>query len=190
MGATTALIIGTAVSALSAIGTGISTYMQSTSQAATSRQNASYAQQMALRNQQLANIAATQARAKGEYEAGLLRERQAKMLGKQRALYGSSGVDIYGSPMEVMAQTSAEYERDALNAIKNANYEAWRYEQGGETSLIEGSAEAYRYNQEANIYGTRGTSALITAPIVAGSSILTAYGNYGLAKEYGYYPKR
>jgi hypothetical protein len=187
---TTALIIGTAVSAVAAIGSGVASYMQSSAQASASRQSASYAQQMAMRNQQLAQVAADQARAKGDYEAGLLRERQKQMLGKQTALYGASGVDLYGSPLEVMGNTSAQYERDAMNAIKNANYEAWRYEQGGTTSLIEGSAQASRYGQEANIYDTKGTSALITAPIVAGSSILTAYGNYQQAKEYGYYPKK
>lgn len=187
---TAAIVIGAAVSAISAIASGIATYAQSSAQAATSRQSATYAQQMALRNQQLAQVAADQARAKGEYEAGLLRERQVKMLGKQKALYGASGVDIYGSPLEVMGQTSAEYERDALNAIRNANYEAWRFEQGGTTSLIEGSGAASRYEQEANIYGSRGTMALMTAPLVAGSSILTGYGQYKSATQYGYYPKR
>jgi hypothetical protein len=182
----TAAIVGVAISAVSAIAGGVSSYMQGQSQAAMSRQSASYAQQMALRNQQLAQVAANQARAKGEYEAGLLREKQKQMLGKQTALYGASGVDIYGSPLEVMGNTSAQYERDALNAIKNANYEAWRYEQGGETSLIEGSATASRYNTEANIASNKGAWALGTAPIVAGSSILTGYGKYNMAKS-GYY---
>jgi nitrogen fixation/metabolism regulation signal transduction histidine kinase len=177
---------------VSAIGTGLSALSsasQARAMASSSRTSAAYAQQMAARNQQLAQVAADQARAKGEYEAGLLRERQRTMLGKQKALYGASGVDIYGSPLEVMGQTSAEFERDALNAIRNANYEAWRYEMGGETSLIEGSSTASRYSQEADIYGTKATSTLMTAPIVAGTSILTGYGNYLASQKYGYYPR-
>ena len=174
MGAT-ALIIGTVVGAIAAIGSGVMSYMQGQQQAAAQRQQAAYAQAMGLRSQQISEIAAGQALQKGEYEANLLREKQHKLMGRQLALYGASGVDIYGSPLEVMGESYAEGSRDIDTTLKNAHYEAWKYKTGGETSLIEGSAIASRYETQANITESAGTSTLVMAPLVAGSSILTAY---------------
>jgi hypothetical protein len=160
----------------------ISASSQAKTQAALSRQSATYAQQMAERNQKLAGYAADQSRMKGQYEAGLIRERAIKLMARQRALYGGAGVDTEGSPLEFMSQTAAEFERDALNAIFSGEYEGWKYETGGETSLLEGKAVANRYGTEASAYDSKAKSSLFMAPLAMGSSILTGWGRYQMNK--------
>jgi hypothetical protein len=188
----TAMIVGAVVGAVAAIGTGVMSYMQGSASAAqarsqsdAARQQESYARAMAARNQQLSEYAAQSAEAKGTYEAGLAKERQRKLLSKQIALTGASGMDMYGSPLEVMGQSWGEGERDVNTILYNAHYDAWKYRTSGETSLIEGSNQANRYGMEATNYDTNASNTSLFAPISAGlgimnagSSILTAYGKY------------
>ena len=141
---------------------------------------------MAARNQQIAEYAAKNAEFKGQYEAGLLRERQAKLMGKQIALTGASGVDLYGSPLDVIGQSYAEGERDIHTTLYNAAYDAWKYRTGGETSLLEGNAVGNRFDTQASLYGQEaGTresqgnwglaSGILKRP---GRAILTGYNKY------------
>lgn len=181
----TALILSTA---MSAIGTGVSafgSYQQGQYQAALSRQSALYTQQMAQRNKAMADFQAAQTRKAGLEQGSLIQDRAKQLLGKQIAGYGAAGVTSEGSPLEVMGQTMGEYERDTHNAILNANYNAWRTTQAGETSLLQGEAEASRYNAEADAYASRGNIALYTAPLVMGTSILTGYSRYLTATKSG-----
>jgi hypothetical protein len=168
-------IIPAVISIAGTVMSAVSSSNQAKSQAALSRQSATYAQMMANRNNQLAQYAANQSRAAGEYQARLIRERAVKMRSKQVALYGASGVDLSGSPTEVIGDTAGQYERDALNAIYSGNYDAWKYEQGGETSLLEGGATAGRYSGEADAYDSKATNSLLAIPGAVGSTILTAY---------------
>ena len=50
-----------------------------------------------------------------EYEAQKTEREKARMLSRQRALYAKSGVTFEGSPLEVMADTAANYEMDIQN---------------------------------------------------------------------------
>lgn len=178
-------------SAVTAIGSGVMSYMQAQGQAASSRAQADYARAMAARNQQISEIAAQNAEAKGKYEAGLQMERTKKLLSRQIALTGASGTDIYGSPLEVMGQSWFEGKRDADTMLYNAAYEAWKYRTAGETSLLEGSNTASRYELESDIYGIKGIAGLAGGVTSAGTSLLTGYGNYKYLKStsgYDYQP--
>lgn len=178
-----AMGIGSAISAGSSL-------MGALSGAEGSREAAKYAKQMALRNKMMAMYQAQAIRAMGEEQAGLIRWKGRTFVGKQRALYGASGVTLEGSPIENMAQTMGEYERDARNTILNANYRAWLTEEGGESSLIQGMAESNRYEQEASNFESKALMTGIAAPFAVGSSILTGYyyGNkYGGGYGYGRY---
>jgi hypothetical protein len=164
-------------SAVAAIGSGVMSYMQGSAQANMARQQASYAQAMAARNQQLAQMAADRQRAKGNYDASLIRDRARRNMSSQIALLGGSGVDLTGSPLEVIGDTQKQYEQDALQTLHNAYYDAWRIETSGDTSLISGNADASRYNASAGFDQSRGMWGLAMSPVAAGTSILTNY-NY------------
>jgi hypothetical protein len=172
------MVAAAVVSAVAAVGAGVSSYIQGQAQASAGRKQADYARAMAARNQQVADMAAQNAEAKGQYEAGLLKERARKLLSKQIALTGASGVDMYGSPLEVMSNTWSEGIRDANTTLYNASYDAWKYRTAGETSLIEGSASADRFNTEADFSSAKGTTSLAMTPLAVGSSILTSYNKY------------
>jgi hypothetical protein len=151
---------------------------QAQAQAAASRQSAQYAYAMAKRNQEIANIAAGRERSNAAYQAGLMEEQKKKLLSRQIAAYSAAGVDLTGSPLEFMSQTSAEAERDILATRAAGEYSAWKYETGGETSLLEGEAAQSRYLSEAGTYDARATAALVgggAKVLGQGTSLLTGY---------------
>ena len=114
-------IAGTAISALGTI-------QQAQSQAAASRFN----QQVAQRNQLLAQQRAEEQADRGRREAR-------RFLGAQRAAVGASGLALEGSPMDVLADTASELELDIQTARHAALIDAMSF--GGAAGL-EGSAAA------------------------------------------------
>ena len=98
-------------------------------------------------------------RARTFKEAGykLSKERR-QTIGTQAAISGASGVQMTGSPLDVLAQTAAEYESD----IKNYGYSA-------QSALTAGGYEAQMLKGLAK--SKRGAGFL-----GAGSTILTGYG--------------
>jgi len=88
-----------------------------------------------------------------------------QMAGTQAALYGSSGVSLAsGSPLEVMAQSAAEYER----AIHMRGYSG---DVGAANSLYQ--AEMYEYG---------GKQKMMSGLISGGGTLLTGYGRSLLGK--------
>ena len=170
------MIIGMALSAVAAVASGVSSFVQGNAQASMARQQADYARAMAARNQAIAEQSAQAAEAKGQYEAGLQQERAKSLMGKQIALTGGSGVDLSGSLLEPIGQSWSEGQRDAKTTLFNAAYDAWKYRTAGGTSLLEGDAQASRYDEQAAFESSKGTTSLAFAPLSAGSSILTSYG--------------
>jgi len=128
---------GTAVSAVSAIQAGRSQ------------------EKMAEYNAAVSERDALAARQKAGFDEAAHRRRTRKFLGKQRALYGKSGVTFEGSPLLVMEETAAEAELDAL---------AIRY--GGEI-------EAGRHLSLAELERARGKQAKRAGYLGAGTSLLT-----------------
>lgn len=180
--ASTAMIIGTVVSAVAAAGSMVMGSMQASAQARQSRDAASYAQAMAMRNRQLAEIQAQKEEEAGAYQAGLIRDKARKLLGRQKSMYGKAGVETFGSPLELMAESQEEAAADADMTLYNAHYNAWRARTAGETSLLEGNYAASRYTAEANSLDSASRWNMIAAPIAAGSSILTGYNRYRWSK--------
>ena len=86
---------GTAISAVGAIGQGEA------------------AQSAANYNAQMARYVASEKTQQAKTEAQKLSDQRRQSIGRQVALYGASGVDPNsGSPLDVMANTATEYERD------------------------------------------------------------------------------
>jgi hypothetical protein len=87
---------------------------------------------MAAYNAEVARRSAEAARKAGEYEKALREKKGEELLAKQRATYGAAGVEFEGSPLEVMADTAAKVERDALAARYGYQVRAAQYESQAE----------------------------------------------------------
>jgi hypothetical protein len=92
--------------AITAIGAGASAYGQ-VQQGHDQARMAAYNAKLAERNAKIAKENAT-------YEARQKRKETARLIGKQRALYSKSGVTMEGSPLDVLQETAAQGEMDAL----------------------------------------------------------------------------
>lgn len=77
------------------------------SQGAAAKSAASY-------NAQLAEREAATARDTAAYEEQKSRDQARKVLGAQRSAFSKAGVTLEGTPLEVLAETAAEAEADAL----------------------------------------------------------------------------
>ena len=126
--------------------------------------------QQAMANRQLSLRAAGDATRRGAVEAGGLRQRGARTVSLQRAAAGASGVDASsGTAVDVMSDTAAMAELDALTAANNAAREAWGYQ-----------VQGYQYLQQAK-YSQARTSEALGAHLLTGT-LHTATGLAGLGK--------
>ena len=86
-----------------------------------------------------------------------------KTLGQMRANYGASGVTMEGSPVEIMAESAAAAELDALNVRYQAQSKAAMLRAGAQLDLMQGknaetagyiNAAAALFNGGANMGAT------------------------------------
>lgn len=138
--------------AMAAIGAGVTVHGQ-IQQGKSQSAMASYNAKLARRN---AGIA----RENAEYEARQKRRETARLIGRQRILYGKAGVIMEGSPLAVIEETAAQGEKDALmiergyaqqgssylsqaklTRMRAANYKRQGYSQAGST-LLTGAGKA------------------------------------------------
>jgi hypothetical protein len=147
-------VAGTAMSAFGQI-------QQAQRQKAMAEANANLAEQDAAQKQQAA-----------KEEAYKISKERARTLGTQATQYGASGVSLSsGTPLDVLANTAAEYERDITYAG------------------LHGDQARRRGEAEAEIYRFGGEQAATAGWIGAGSTLLTgfgkAYGQYKYGGSYG-----
>lgn len=90
-----------------------------------------------------------------------LRVQGRKFLGDMRASYGASGVTMEGSPLEVMKESAAAIELDALN-IK-----------------YEGETRALGFRNDARLERYRGEYAAAAGRLGAAATLLQTSGNVG-----------
>ncbi len=112
-------------------------------------------------NQQIAKTMGRREAAVGALKAEQLRRRNRLLTGRQVASFGSSGVDLSGSPLDLMASDAQQAELDALNA------------------QYEGMAKRSYYNTEANQYAQQGKQAW------AGSLLGGAAQMFGFKSDVG-----
>ena len=148
MAVTTALLIGTAV-----VGAGMTVAGQY-KQARTEEALADYNRRLALREGRMAEE-------ESRYAVRQQRRLGERLKGRQRALYGKSGVTAEGSPLEVMQETAADLEMDAL------------------LTLRQGYLGKQRFLAEADIYKMRGKSIRRALPWQVGSTLLTSGARMG-----------
>lgn len=146
--------------AMMAIGTSVTAYgqiQQGKSQAAMAKYNA-----------KLAKRSAKEAKDSAEYEAKQKRRETARFIGKQRALYGKAGVTIEGSPLEIVQETAAQGEMDALMIERG-------YAQQGAAYL----SQAKLAEMRARNYKRQGYYAAGSTLLTGGGQMMGGYGGGG-----------
>ena len=109
-----AAAIGVAGSLASLAGTGVAAF--------SSIEQGQYAEKAAEYNAEMANQQAQEASTQSKYRAFDLSQQRRQMIGRQIAGYGGAGVNPNsGSPLDVMANTAAEYENDIYMAGLSAD---------------------------------------------------------------------
>lgn len=105
--------------------------------------------QQARFNAALSKQQAADSRRRGDYAAGLQRQKGTQAIARQRVAAGAGGVAAEGSVLDVMADTRLMAELDALTTANNAAREAWgyemqayNYERAGEAAVTRGDSEA------------------------------------------------
>lgn len=142
---------------LMAVGTGLQAYGQLSS---------GQAQVKAQQQNVDASIAeAKNTLAQGQFEAARTRYQGGRLTSAQEAAYGAAGVTLSGSPLEVMKESSAQNELDAMTQEYNAKI-------GANRSLSQAS-------YQSKMAMAQNQSTLINA----GSTLLTGAGS--LALRYG-----
>jgi hypothetical protein len=137
------------VGAVGSVISGVGQYSAAKAQARADRQNASLA------------------RAQGESEAALIRERARRLSGQNRAAIGASGVDISGSFLDALEDSDINAEFDAQTAVWNRK------------------AEASNYLARARQSRNSGAGALVGSFFGAGTKALSGYGDWRLQSAQG-----
>ncbi len=111
-------------------------------------------------NADIARIEGKQAMDETHEQERLSREKSARLMSKQRAFYGASGVDIAsGSPLDVMADQAYQSEMDALNIRHMGELAKWKA------------------GFQANQYDWMGKQANRAGKIAAFSTLMSTAGN-------------
>jgi hypothetical protein len=110
-----------------AAGAGVSLVGAASSASAQSKE-AAYNAKLAEQNQQRVELAAADARDRGEREVGLRQLQAGQLRGKQRLALAASGVDIQsGTALDVMEDSAASAAVDSATLRNNAAREAYGY---------------------------------------------------------------
>lgn len=111
-------------------------------------------------------------------------DRKQKLLATQAARYGKAGLLLEGTPLEVMAITSLEADKDIESILYEGALEAWNWRTKGSASLrsasnaeITGASLASTYRSEAALNVMKGETAESTGLFSAGSTIATGAAN-------------
>lgn len=116
-------------------------------------------------NAQVAERNAVAAQNKAKYDEGIHRDRVKALLSKQRAIIGKSGLQLEGSPLLALLDTTEQGELDAL-AIRHG-----------------GDVQAARYRSSATASRMQGSAARTGSYLKAGSTLLSGAASAGLASS-------
>jgi hypothetical protein len=152
--------------AASVLGTGVSAYGQiQAGQAA--KAAGDYNAAVARNNQIVAERQAQDALARGEVAETEQRRKVRMLASSQRAALGASGVQLdAGTPLDLLGDTAAMGELDALTIRNNAEREAYGYR-----------VQGVNFGAEAGLQTMRGNNAMSGALMSAGGTVLSGAGN-------------
>lgn len=131
-------------------------------QANAQKANAEFQEEQAKENAKGAEAQAKYTEMQGQVEEDRQRQRTRAFMASQRAALASSGLDMsMGTPADLLGDTAALGEQDALTIRANAAREAWGYRSQSVDYLNQGSAaRATGRNQATSTYLTTGANAL------------------------------
>ncbi|MBU4233891.1 MAG: hypothetical protein L6277_10465 [Desulfobacterales bacterium] len=172
-----AAVAGTAMSVISSIKQG------QAQKAAADAQAQGYAAQSeaSRRNADTARQNAEYIKQAGALEEQKQREKGRRLLGTQKALYGKAGVTNEGTPLEVMAETAGDLERDALTT-------RWNYMIQSQRALSEAGEYDFMAGRDLTMSDTSrmmGGYASTAGYMKAGTSLLTGLGQVLIGKGSG-----
>lgn len=159
-----------AVAAVSALATVASTVvgMQAQGQQAdAAAQQARYSQAVAYKNAQIADTNARDARAAGVAAEEQQRLKTSQLQGRQTAVLAANGVDLAsGSPLDILGDTAAMGEQDALNTRGNAERQARGYE-----------TQASNFRDDGQLAGMRSANAEEAGQTAQISTLVSGVGS-------------
>ena len=178
MGGTALTIASIAATALS---TGIGV-MGSIQQSRMQQQQAEYQADVARQNQKLAEQQASAERKAGYENMIAKRQETARLIGRQRAAAGASGVAVdVGSNLDLQADTASRGEIDAINLYNqgldrgyNSEIQAWNY-----------GSQAEAYDSQASAAGANGWMSAAGTALGGIASIGSTWGNYASKQSGG-----
>lgn len=138
------------------------------------------AEEQSAENAKAANAQARNTELSGQVEEDRRRQQTRQLLASQRTTFAANNLDMsVGTPMEILGDTAAIGEQDALTIRANAAREAWGYRAEANNYLNQGrAANAAGKNQAMGTYLTTAASMTNQAAGMAGS------GRAGAAPRY------
>lgn len=115
---------------------------------------------------------AKDATARGQLKAHRYRMHVNRLLSKQKTTYAASGVDLSGTPSNVMKDTARMGETDALTIEQNAAMESWGYKRRAEGYRQQ--ASNFKDQSRLLSFGAREKSRM--APVAGWGTLLTGTG--------------
>lgn len=124
------------------------------------------------RNAEQARMAARDAWHRGEHAVGKQRRKLSMLIGEQRAATGASGIDVgSGTVADVLADTSAMGELDALTLEHNVAREAWGL--GSQADAYDYQARMAEHLGDIQVMGTLVSAG---AGVAASGATLEVFG--------------
>lgn len=96
-------------------------------------------QAIASQNARIGEIQADQARQSGSIEEARQRLQVRQMLGRQRAGFGSQGIEATGTAADILGDTAGQGEADISMIRANALRQAWGYDVGAQNDRTAGT---------------------------------------------------
>lgn len=165
-----ASILGTGIGAISAI-------RQGSAQSAALRSQAGAARY----NQTVAEMNAQAVLNAGAYREKIQREKNKRLLASQQTGFAKGGVTMEGTPLEVMADTAADQERDIIAERYNTNIQAWRFRSQAQQFGFESSRDLSMASGPETAGWIGAGSTLLTG---AGRALAPFMGGSGSSAQY------
>lgn len=168
------MAVGIAAVSLMLAGSAFQAYGQYTNLLAESK-SLKYRSEIAANNATLANMEAVQRRSQGNIDYTRYRLFVARQLSRQRTAFAATGVDISGgTPAEVISDTAAIGETEALTVRHNSLMDVWRLR-----------SQATGFEAESSLLAERAKQARRQAPLAGIGTLLGGFGGALGVSKYG-----
>ena len=159
---------------LAAVGTVVSV-ASAQEQAKQAQQAAEYNAALAKRNAEIANQNAAAARRQAVADSEAQRRSAEKQLGAMRAGYAASGIQMEGTPLDVLSSSVQQAEMDTLNTIYKGELRALSYENDATGHSLTAQLE----KSKGEAAGTQGMYNSASALLSGAAKTLSLYPGSG-----------